>query len=406
MAIPTMSIKGAQFTPSTMQFAQYNPITPDINILARSMERKDAAKNLAAQQKTELDKTLKDVEDKLNEDEIDWFNQYKQDIDNQIKAEAEASNLNSAIRTATMAAGDLLTDSVLNNKIKTNTDYVTKKQKVLDNANFSDLSKERWVATNKYKFDGSATWKSNYMPVKHIPLNVIQLMAAQMTEEESGSSAGGETSSVMLDAKGNPTNTYNQNNKIIGTSSGSSKNEYNRKTKDMLERTFNHLMDNGQIRASLSQEFNDYVWAYNDRIQKANNSELSEEEKNALLVEAASFRQMISDDNGIFLQTEDGFMNWVKTKAVPMFESLSYNRIGTARTRGTVYDNSSAPRGYGGVDGYQGNYYDSLPGQEGDAVDIVYDAIKWSNDVMRNNHTMDGKTISNLTAKDNEQSNG
>ena len=124
--LPKMSIAQKQYNPATFQGVSFTPQAPDMNILARSLAQAEERHDKAIEKQTAIDIALGDIENELNAVEIPWFNQYKQNIQQQIQNELDNGNYGSAIRVAIKAAGNIKSDTALKGRIKANKDYIKK----------------------------------------------------------------------------------------------------------------------------------------------------------------------------------------------------------------------------------------------------------------------------------------
>lgn len=365
------SLKQYNFTPATMTFGQYTPIKPNTSILFNAIDKQVAAEEKKTASRAALDNTLSVIEKNLDASEIDWFNEYKDNLDRQIKEQSDAGNTMLAANKAIQLAGSVLSDSEVINRQKANEKHKEFIKSIDARSDLEDLTKERFKELNQYYYDGSADWKAKMTPTKDYSLSTLQLLAAQMTAEEAGGHSSSGTNDILLDAEGNKTKDYTDvlgGGRVLGTSSGGSSRQFKSKTSAAMETTFKKLMDDGAVRGALLQRFQNELWAYKNRLEKANDPTLTPEEKQNLLNQAIQHKANISDENGIFIDDDKGFEQWVKTKAIPMFKQMEYNNITTASEGGMRY--TFAP--IGGSEDIDNSTFtadlDKLMGKASDAI--------------------------------------
>lgn len=378
------SLKQYNFTPATMTFGQYTPIKPNTSILFNAMDKQVAAEEKKTASRAALDNTLSVIEKNLDASEIDWFNEYKDNLEKQIEEQSDAGNTTLAANKAIQLAGSVLSDSELINRQKANEKHKEFIKSIDARSDLEDLTKERFKELNQYYYDGSADWKAKMDPTKDYSLSTLQLLAEQMTAEEAGGRSSSGTNDILLDAegkeitfkklldaKGKETKDYTdvlRGRLVLGTSSGGSSRQFKSKTAAAMEATFKKLMDDGAVRGALLQRFQNELWAYKNRLEKANDPTLTPEEKQNLLNQAIQYKANISDENGIFIDDAKGFEQWVKTKAIPMFKQMEYDNITTVSEGGMRY--TFAP--IGGSEGVDTSTFtedlDELMGKASDAI--------------------------------------
>lgn len=371
------SLKQYNFTPATMTFGQYTPIKPNTSILFNAMDKQVAAEEKKTASRAALDNTLSVIEKNLDASEIDWFNEYKDNLEKQIEEQSDAGNTTLAANKAIQLAGSVLSDSELINRQKANEKHKEFIKSIDARSDLEDLTKERFKELNQYYYDGSADWKAKTTPTKDYSLSTLQLLAAQMTAEEAGGHSSSGTNDILLDAEGKETKDYTKvlgGGSVLGTSKGGSSRQFKSKTAAAMEATFKKLMNDGAVKGALLQRFQNELWAYKNRLEKANDPTLTPEEKQNLLNQAIQYKANISDENGIFIDDAKGFEQWVKTKAIPMFKQMEYNNITTASEGGMRY--TFAP--IGGSEGVDISTFtadlDELMGKASDAITHGIDA--------------------------------
>lgn len=179
--IPTLSLKTVQFQPTVFTPSQYEYQAADMSIFERSLAQREARMKEAAQNKSALDRTLGELELKLNPAEAEWFEGYKSNIRNQIQSSIDSGDYGAAIRNATTLAGSVIQDPRILGRIRSQEAYneeLKTQQTRRDRGEISQNTYDWWVANNKYSYtdntDGngnyveSSPWHADTRPVKDI----------------------------------------------------------------------------------------------------------------------------------------------------------------------------------------------------------------------------------------------
>ena len=183
--LPEMSIAQMQYTPATFQGVSFTPQARDMNILARSLAQAEERHEKATEKQTAIDIALGEVEDKLNSAELPWFNEYKQNIQQQIQNEIDNGNYSSAIRVANRLAGKVASDTQLKNRIKQNANYQEALKTVKSNPNLSKDTKDWWIATHLYSYnDEQGVTEYNDMPAAPVDYVSLSAKAIQLAAPE------------------------------------------------------------------------------------------------------------------------------------------------------------------------------------------------------------------------------
>lgn len=158
MAIPTISLKTQNYNPGVFNSTAYQYQQQDLSSLERSFEQREARMNQAVNQRTAVNNILGQIESQLHQDENtkQWFYNYKQNINDQIRSHIEAGNYGQAFRTATSLAGDVANDSAIQGRIKANADYnkyVEGLDKRVRSKEISETTRKRALKENEYYYD-------------------------------------------------------------------------------------------------------------------------------------------------------------------------------------------------------------------------------------------------------------
>lgn len=214
--IPTLSLKTVQFQPTVFTPSQYEYKAADMNLLAQSLAQRETRMKEAAQSKSAIDRTLGELELKLNPAEAEWFEGYKQDIRNQIQSSIDSGDYGAAIRNATTLAGSVIQDPRIIGRIRSQEAYDTElktQQARRDRGEISQNTYDWWANKNKYSYtdntDASGNyiegspWKAESTPVKDINWAEQAANAFKLITPKKGSSTkGGGHSTTNADGTG------------------------------------------------------------------------------------------------------------------------------------------------------------------------------------------------------------
>lgn len=215
--IPTLSLKTVQFSPTVFTPSQYEYQAADMGILERSLAQREARMKEAAQNKSAIDRTLGELELKLNPAEAEWFEGYKQDIRNQIQSSIDSGDYGAAVRNATTLAGSVIQDPRILGRIRSQESYTEElktQQARRDRGEISQNTYDWWVANNKYSYtdnqDGNGNyveaspWQATTRPVKDINWAEQAATAFKLiTPKKNTSSKGGGSNTTNVDGTGN-----------------------------------------------------------------------------------------------------------------------------------------------------------------------------------------------------------
>ena len=214
--ISKMSLKTPQFNPVGFTPSQYEYQAADMGILERSLAQREARMKEAAQNKSAIDRTLGELETKLNPSEAEWFEGYKNDIRNQIQSSIDSGDYGAAIRNATMLAGSTIQDPRILGRIRSQEAYekeLQTQQARRDRGEISQNTYDWWANKNKYSYtdntDASGNyiegspWKAESTPVKDINWAEQAATAFKLiTPKKGASTRGGGHSTTNADGTG------------------------------------------------------------------------------------------------------------------------------------------------------------------------------------------------------------
>lgn len=214
--ISKMSLKTPQFNPVVFTPSQYEYQAADMGILERSLAQREARMKEAAQNKSAIDRTLGELETKLNPSEAEWFEGYKNDIKNQIQSSIDSGDYGAAVRNATLLAGSVVQDPRILGRVRSQEAYekeLQTQQARRDRGEISQNTYDWWANKNKYSYtdntDASGNyiegspWKAESTPVKDINWAEQAATAFKLITPKKGSSTkGGGHSTTNADGTG------------------------------------------------------------------------------------------------------------------------------------------------------------------------------------------------------------
>lgn len=216
MQLPTMSLKEIQFTPTVFNPAKFEFQKADMSILERSLAQREARMKEAAQNKSAIDRTLGELELKLNPAEAEWFAEYKNEIRNQLQSSIDAGDYGAVVRNATTLAGSVIQDPRILGRIRSQEAYNTElktQQARRDRGEISQNTYDWWVSNNKYSYTDNtdnngnfvegSPWQAATRPVKDINWAEQAATAFKLiTPKKNTSSRGGGSSTTNSDGTG------------------------------------------------------------------------------------------------------------------------------------------------------------------------------------------------------------
>lgn len=214
--ISKMSLKTPQFNPVGFTPSQYEYQAADMGILERSLAQKEARMKEAAQNKSAIDRTLGELETKLNPSEAEWFEGYKNDIRNQIQSSIDSGDYGAAVRNATLLAGSVIQDPRILGRIRSQEAYekeLQTQQARRDRGEISPITFDWWASHNKYSYTDNidesgnyiegSPWKAESTPVKDLRWDeAAQLAYKLITPKKGASTRGGGHSTTNADGTG------------------------------------------------------------------------------------------------------------------------------------------------------------------------------------------------------------
>lgn len=360
--IPTMSLKAAPIQYSAFTPVQYIPQIADSTLLAKSMTAQEARQKEANQYLLAIDTTLNEKRKLLNKADYDWMAQQADTIRAEVDKQLELGNWQSAIRVAQKAARDLNRNTELEDRIKANEVYTTKRNEI-QSGNYSSYTKRRWDAINQYQFNGTADWTPTFKPVPDMSVADIWNIAVSRTPTRSKSSSSSKTSnsSTFLDNNGNiiknitekQTDDQGNTNTIVAdgivgtystttTTKGGSTSVQEKRKSDIIA-IFNDMLKDDNIRGALRQEYDNMLWLYDQANSIINNPNATAEELKQAKADLDVATSSLSNKDGfIYVGKDEDFNAWVKAQAAQYAKDSAYRHTSTSSNSSvtTSYDSS------------------------------------------------------------------
>ena len=340
------TLKTVNVAPQQYQFQSFTPQQVDMSLLANSMQKKEERINNADKQRAIVENSLGAIRERINTADPTVAKRFKAKVDgimNTIDSYSNIGRYADAIREATRAAGSLANDEELQGMVKTNKQYQDARAAIKSRTDISDMTKERWLATNSYKFNsikdesgniiGTEDWQEDWSPVSDINPDTINSLILQSVNPDSSSSSStretGSTNTVNNDP--------NAKNNISDHSSGGT---HSRSSSFSRE----HL-DPAKIDAARRLYYKEHLTAVNQMYEnlKWKYSQLKEQiktatgDKKAMLEgQLNGVEKQITNKNGIYQDAEDMFMSMTSE----IVSSAKYTRTASSSGSSDVTSDS------------------------------------------------------------------
>ena len=167
------------------------PVRSNLEALSQALNKIDERSDKAIQQKSAITNAIGQL--KLNAAEDKWKYDYAKRIEQKINDAAQYGDYSRALDVATELAGSATSSPEVIGRIRANEAYEKKKGEVESLANsgvISGLTKERWLAQNKYAYEdirdangnivGGTDWKAGWDPVKKVDMSRLVTLAGQL----------------------------------------------------------------------------------------------------------------------------------------------------------------------------------------------------------------------------------
>lgn len=330
------------------------PVRANIEALSQALNKIDERSDKAIQQKSAITNAIGQL--KLNAAEDKWKYDYAKRIEQKINDAAQYGDYSRALDVATELAGSSTSSPEVIGRIRANEAYEKKKGEVESLANsgvISGLTKERWLAQNKYAYEdirdengnivGGTDWKAGWDPVKKVDMSRLVTLAGQLaTPVKRATSSTSQRSVSDEQGIGNGGTSAPEGLRSVktgySTSSGSS---FQRETltKQKIDEVYNKLfaLDPDNMNA-LIQQFDDVQWKVN-QLKDELNTTTDPEKRKTLQNSIDSFSNDIYDVNGQPLKVKE----YMLSKIGVITKNMAYDNIsvshtsGSSETRGLTY---------------------------------------------------------------------
>ena len=335
------------------------PVRANIEALSQAFNKIDERSDKAIQQKSAITNAIGQL--KLNAAEDKWKYDYAKRIEQKINDAAQYGDYSRALDVATELAGSATSSPEVIGRIRANEAYEKKKGEVESLANsgvISGLTKERWLAQNKYAYEdirdangnivGGTDWKAGWDPVKKVDMSRLVTLAGQLAAPVKRATSSTSQRSVS-DEQGignGGTSTPEALRSVktgYSTSSGSS---FQRETltKQKIDEVYNKLfaLDPDNMNA-LIQQFDDVQWKVN-QLKDELSTTTDPEKRKTLQNSIDSFSNDIYDANGQPLKVKEYMLSkiGVITKNMAYDNTSVSHTSGSSETRGLTYGTKAA----------------------------------------------------------------
>lgn len=330
------------------------PVRSNLEALSQALNKIDERSDKAIQQKSAITNAIGQL--KLNAAEDKWKYDYAKRIEQKINDAAQYGDYSRALDVATELAGSATSSPEVIGRIRANEAYEKKKGEVESLANsgvISGLTKERWLAQNKYAYEdirdengnivGGTDWKAGWDPVKKVDMSRLVTLAGQLAAPVKRATSSTSQRSVSDEQGiGNGGTSTPEGLRSVktgySTSSGSS---FQRETltKQKIDEVYNKLfaLDPDNMNA-LIQQFDDVQWKVN-QLKDELSTTTDPEKRKTLQNSIDSFSNDIYDANGQPLKVKEYMLSkiGVITKNMAYDNTSVSHTSGSSETRGLTY---------------------------------------------------------------------
>lgn len=335
------------------------PVRSNLEALSQALNKIDERSDKAIQQKSAITNAIGQL--KLNAAEDKWKYDYAKHIEQKINDAAQYGDYSRALDVATELAGSATSSPEVIGRIRANENYEKKKGEVESLANsgvISGLTKERWLAQNKYAYEdirdangnivGGTDWKAGWDPVKKVDMSRLVTLAGQLAAPVKRATSSSSQHSVSDEqGVGNGGTSTSPSLRSVktgySTSSGSS---FQRETltKQKIDEVYNKLfaLDPDNMNA-LIQQFDDVQWKVN-QLKDELSTTTDPEKRKTLQNSIDAFSNDIYDANGQPLKVKEYMLSkiGVITKNMAYDNTSVSHTSGSSETRGLTYGNKAA----------------------------------------------------------------
>lgn len=335
------------------------PVRSNLEALSQALNKIDERSDKAIQQKSAITNAIGQL--KLNAAEDKWKYDYAKRIEQKINDAAQYGDYSRALDVATELAGSATSSPEVIGRIRANENYEKKKGEVESLANsgvISGLTKERWLAQNKYAYEdvrdengnivGGTDWKAGWDPVKKVDMSRLVTLAGQLAAPVKRATSSTSQHSVSDEqGVGNGGTSTPEGLRSVktgySTSSGSS---FQRETltKQKIDEVYNKLFAlDGDNMNALIQQYDDVRWKV-DQLKDELSTTTDPEKRKSLQDNINAFSDDIYDSNGQPLKVKEYMLSKIGiiTKDMAYDNTSVSHTSGSSETRGLTYDTKYA----------------------------------------------------------------
>ena len=347
--IPTISLKTAPLQYTAFTPEEFVAQTSDPTLLSQAAKDQEQREREANAYFAAINDTLEKKTSGLNTADYGWMAELANNTRKDLEKQLELGNWQSALRLARKAANDLSKNTELTYRIKANEKYTEERNKI-QSGPYNDLTKRRWDDLNRYKFNGTPDWTPEFQPVNDVSVADIWAMAVNKARTNSTSSSSKRTSNShnYVNAKGeiinnaierstnsNGTKVNSVADGVMGTysttqvSKGGSRSSQSKTAADIMK-IFNDLLKDGNVRASLKQQYNNYLWLLDHATAIEKDPYASDTAKKQAKEDIDRANNALSDKNGFTYSGEEDFEAWVQAQAAQYAKDSAYTHTSTS----------------------------------------------------------------------------
>lgn len=347
--IPTISLKSVPLQYTAFTPTQFVSQTADPTLLSKSMKEQEQREEKANAYMAAINDTLEKKRLGLNKADYDWMAELANNTRRDVEKQLELGNWQSAIRLAKQAANDLSKNTELADRIKANEVFTIERNKI-QSGNYNDLTKRRWDDLNRYKFNGTADWTPEFKPVNDVSVADIWAMSVNKARTNSTSSSSRRTSNShnYVNAKGeiinnaierstnsNGTKVTSVADGVMGTysttqvSKGGGRSVQSKTASDIMK-IFNDLLKDGNVRTSLKQQYNNYLWLLDHATAIEKDPYASDTAKKQAKEDIDRATNALSNKDGFTYTGEKDFEAWVQAQAAQYAKDSAYTHTSTS----------------------------------------------------------------------------
>ena len=347
--IPTISLKSVPLQYTAFTPEEFVAQTSDPTLLSQAAKDQEQREREANAYFAAINDTLEKKTSGLNTADYGWMAELANNTKRDVEKQLELGNWQSALRLARKAANDLSKNTELAYRIKANEKYTEERNKI-QSGSYSDLTKRRWDDLNRYKFNGTPDWTPEFRPVNDVSVADIWAMAVNKARTNSTSSSSKRTSNShnYVNAKGeiinnaierstnsNGTKVSSVADGVMGTysttqvSKGGGRSVQSKTAADIMK-IFNDLLKDGNVRASLKQQFNNYIWLLDHANAIIKDNSASDTAKKQAKEDIDRATNALSNKDGFTYTGKDDFDAWVQAQAAQYAKDSEYTHTSTS----------------------------------------------------------------------------